>query len=109
MHTGAALCCLLLAVVGVGCATSTQARSPALQVPATDPKVQRALEHAAFFHPGCPPSRITVRRLSRNGRYLELDVCGAARSYQDVSAELSGTTAPYVEPTWVDVTVDTTR
>jgi hypothetical protein len=78
-------------------------------VPATDPRVQRALDHAAFFHPECPPSRIAVKRMSRSGRYLELDVCGSARRYQDVSAELSGSSTPEVAPTWVDVTADTTR
>jgi hypothetical protein len=78
-------------------------------VPATDPKVQRALDHAAFFHPECPPSRIVVGRMSRNGRYLELEVCGSVRRYQDVSPELSGNSAPYVDPTWVDVTNETAR
>ena len=107
MQIRAALCGLV-ALFAVGCATAS-AGSPTAQVPATDPKLQRALDHAAFFHPECPPSRIAVKRMSRNGRYLELDVCGAVRRYQDVSPELSGNSAPYVDPTWVDVTTDTAR
>ena len=100
--------CALAATFAVGCATAT-AGPPTAQVPATDPKVQRALDHAAFFHPECPPSRIAVRRMSRNGRYLELDVCGAVRRYQDVSPELSAPGSSSYEPTWVDVTADTAR
>jgi hypothetical protein len=107
MQTRAVLCALF-AAFAVGCAAGT-AGLPTAQVPATDPKVQRALDHAAFFHPECPPSRIAVRRMSQNGRYLELDVCGSVRRYQDVSPELSGNSAPYVDPTWVDVTADTAR
>ena len=47
--------------------------------------------------------------MGRDGRYLELDVCGAVRRYEDVPPELSGTTAPAVAPTWTDVTADTAR
>ena len=58
MQTRAALCGLAVAFT-VGCATAN-AGGPTAEVPSTDPKVQRALDHAAFFHPECPPSRIVV-------------------------------------------------
>ena len=92
MQTRAALYGLA-AALAVGCATESPGLATA-QVPAPDRKVQRAIDHAVFFHPECPPSRITVKRLSANGRYLELDVCGSVRRYQDISAELSGNSTP---------------
>ena len=107
METRAALCGLAIAFA-VGCATAG-AGGPTAQVPATDPRASRALEHAAFFHPDCPPSRITVRRMSRSGRDLEIDVCGAVRRYQDVSPEFSAPGSASFDPTWVDVTNDTAR
>ena len=107
MQTRAVLCGLA-AAFAIGCATESPGIATA-EVPAPDRKVQRAIDHAAFFHPECPPARIAVKRLSASKRYLELDVCGSIRRYQDVSPELSGNSAPYVDPTWVDVTADTAR
>lgn len=104
METRTALCGLVIALAA-GCATTSSGGADAQVRPGND-KVQGALDHATFFHPECPPSRIAVKRLSQNGRDLELDVCGSVRRYQDVSPKIFG---EVVEPTWVDVTTDTAR
>ena len=100
METRAAFCGLVIAFA-VGCATATSGGADA-PMPQSGWAVQGALDHATFFHPECPPSRIAVKRMSRNGKFLELDVCGTVRRYQDVTPSGVGG-----YPTWVDVTTGT--
>ena len=93
-------------LVGAGCAVNAAGRTP-LEQQDYDFATQRAIEHAAFFHPGCRPPEIKVLRLSEDRRYLELSVCGQTRRYQDITPRDSQWARAYFEPTWVDVTAAT--
>jgi len=101
--------CPALAAVGVailvsGCAVNAAGRTPAEQ---HDYDTQRAIEHAAFFHPGCAIPEIKVLRLSDDRRYLELAVCGQVRRYQDMTPRNGAGLRAFGDPTWVDVTAAT--
>ena len=89
-----------------GCAVNAAGRTPVEQQE-YDFATQRAIEHAAFFHPGCSPAAITVVRLSEDRKYLELSVCGQVRRYQDITPRQTQHSRAYPEPTWVDVTAAT--
>ena len=103
--------CPALAAVGVailvsGCAVNAAGRTP-LEQREYDFVTERAIEQAAFFHPGCAIPEIKVLRLSEDRRYLALGVCGQIRQYQDITPRTSKYSRAYSEPTWVDVTAAT--
>jgi hypothetical protein len=102
----AVVAALVSILLGTGCAVNAAGRTP-LEQQQYDFSTQRAIEHAAFFHPGCALPEIKVLRLSDDRRYLELSVCGQVRRYQDLTPRTSQYSAAYVEPTWVDVTATT--
>ena len=100
--------CPALAGVGVailvsGCAVNAAGRTAAEQRD-DDFVTQRAIEHAAFFHPGCAIPEIKVVRLSEDRLSLDLAVCGQGRRYQDMTPRTGAGLRAYGEPTWVDVT-----
>ncbi len=101
----------ILAAVGVailvsGCAVNAAGRTP-LEQQEYDFATQRAIEHAAFLHPGCAIPEINVVRLSEDRRYVELRICGQLRRYQDITPRTTEYTRAYSEPTWIDVTAAT--
>jgi hypothetical protein len=94
---------VLIATTATACAVNAAGHTTYEQQ-RIDESVARAIEHAAFFHPDCSASDIRVKRMSQDGRLLELSVCGTVRRYQDVSPEPSRSSGG---PTWVDVTAAT--
>jgi hypothetical protein len=95
---------VLVAFAATGCAVNAAGHTQ-FEQENIDSSVGRAIEDAAFFHPDCSPVNIQVKRVDKEGRLLELSVCGAVRRYQNVSPADYWQTPP--GPIWVDVTAAT--